>query len=92
MSFAIAFPNIDPIIFSVGPLAIRWYGLAYLAGVLLGIQYIKAFAAKPPYAMDRKNADDFLIWVFLGIFLGGRLGYIAFARRDLPRLERGYRL
>ncbi|MBT3992224.1 MAG: prolipoprotein diacylglyceryl transferase [Rhodospirillaceae bacterium] len=78
MSFAIAFPNIDPIIFSVGPLAIRWYGLAYLAGVLLGIQYIKAFAAKPPYAMDRKNADDFLIWVFLGIFLGGRLGYIAF--------------
>lgn len=78
MTFALAFPNIDPVIFSVGPLAVRWYSLAYIAGLLIGIKYISSFVKTPPFAMEQKNVDDFLVWVTIGIVLGGRLGYIAF--------------
>jgi phosphatidylglycerol---prolipoprotein diacylglyceryl transferase len=83
MTFAIAFPNIDPVIFSLGPFAIRWYALAFIAGLLLGIKYIGMFVANPPHAMDQKNVDDFLVWVTLGVVLGGRLGYIGFYNVEL---------
>ena len=78
MTLAIAFPNIDPIIFSVGPLSIRWYALSYIAGLLIGIKYIGYFVSKTPYAMDRKNTEDLLVWLTLGVILGGRLGYVLF--------------
>ena len=83
MTFAIAFPNIDPVIFSVGPFAIRWYALAFIAGLLIGIKYLGVFVTKPPHAMDKKNVDDFLVWLTLGVVLGGRLGYIAFYNAEL---------
>lgn len=78
MTFAMAFPNIDPVIFSIGPFSIRWYALAYIAGLLIGIKYIGSFVAVPPQAMNQKNVDDLLVWLTLGIVLGGRLGYIGF--------------
>ncbi len=91
MTFAIAFPNIDPVIFAIGPFAIRWYALAFIAGLLIGIKYLGAFVAKPPHAMDQKpphamsqkNVDDFLVWLTLGVVLGGRLGYITFYNAEL---------
>jgi len=78
MSLAIAFPNIDPVIFSFGPLSIRWYALSYIAGLLIGIKYIAYFVTKSPHAMDKKNTDDLLVWLTLGVLFGGRLGYVAF--------------
>ena len=78
MTFTIAFPNIDPVIFAIGPLAIRWYSLAFIAGLLIGIKYIGWFVTKPPHAMDQKNVGDFLVWVTLGVVLGGRFGYVGF--------------
>jgi len=78
------FPNIDPIAFSIGPLAIHWYGLAYVAGILLGWAYARRIAANDALWPDntspisRAQLDDFVVWAALGIVLGGRIGYILF--------------
>ena len=82
--FVIAFPEIDPIALQLGPLAVRWYGLAYFAGILLGWWYARRLVSdarlwggriSPPTVSD---VDDFLLWLVLGIILGGRLGYALF--------------
>jgi phosphatidylglycerol:prolipoprotein diacylglycerol transferase len=77
------FPAFDPIIVSIGPLAIRWYALAYIGGILLGWLYARAliraeelWGGKPPLTLE--DFDDFVLWVTLGIILGGRLGYVLF--------------
>ena len=71
-------PNIDPIAFSVGPLAVRWYGLMYLLGFVagwwLGVRRIKQGVAP----VTRQQLDDLLFLVVLGVILGGRLGYVLF--------------
>ncbi|MYZ48855.1 prolipoprotein diacylglyceryl transferase [Propylenella binzhouense] len=78
------FPDIDPIAFQIGPVAVRWYGLAYLAGILLGWAYAKRLARTQRIWGDRPapitpaDIDDLLIWVTLGVVLGGRLGYAIF--------------
>ncbi len=78
------FPNIDPIAFSIGPLAIHWYGLAYVAGILLGWAYARRIAANNALwpnntsPISRSQLDDFIVWAALGIVLGGRIGYIFF--------------
>ncbi len=78
------FPNIDPIAFSIGPLAIHWYGLAYVAGILLGWAYARRIAANDTLwpndtsPISRPQLDDFIVWAALGIVLGGRIGYILF--------------
>lgn len=71
--------NIDPIAFSIGPLVIRWYALAYLAGFLLGWRYCIRIANSSQN--DRPNADDIdnlISWIVVGVILGGRLGYVLF--------------
>ncbi|NQV56817.1 MAG: prolipoprotein diacylglyceryl transferase [Rhodospirillales bacterium] len=78
MITAIPFPSIDPVLIAIGPLAIRWYALAYIAGLLLGWKYVKIYVAKPPGAMQEKDIDDFLVWATLGVVLGGRIGYVVF--------------
>lgn len=78
MTFAIPFPHIDPILIEIGPLAIRWYALAFIAGLLIGWKYVLAFVAKPPNAMSTNDVDDFLVWATLGVVLGGRIGYVGF--------------
>ncbi len=81
---AIPFPDIDPVLISIGPLAVHWYGLAYVAGILLGWRYCRRMAATPTLwagqkpAMTVADIDDFLLWSAVGIVLGGRLGYILF--------------
>ena len=74
---AIAFTSIDPVAVSLGPLVIRWYALAYIAGLLLGWRYCRYLAARGgPVTPDA--FDDFLTWATLGVVLGGRLGYVLF--------------
>lgn len=75
---AIAFPSIDPIIFAIGPFAIRWYALAYIAGLVIGWQLMMYFSRKPDSKVKDKEVDDFFAWAILGVILGGRLGYVVF--------------
>jgi len=79
----IPFPNIDPVIFQIGPVAIRWYALAYIAGILLGWLYSRALIRSErlwggPAPLTLADFDDFVLWVTLGIILGGRTGYVLF--------------
>lgn len=79
---AITYPAIDPVAFHLGPLSVRWYGLAYMAGLLLGWWYVKHLLAdtrlwrdgKPPFG--QLVADDLLLWVTLAVVVGGRLGQV----------------
>ncbi|CAA7623561.1 prolipoprotein diacylglyceryl transferase [Magnetospirillum sp. UT-4] len=75
---AIAYPHIDPIAIALGPVVIRWYAIAYIAGLVLGWRYVKFMSARPPHAMREPDVDDFLVWATLGVVLGGRLGYVLF--------------
>lgn len=75
---SIAYPHIDPIAIELGPFAIRWYAIAYIAGLMLGWRYVKWLVSKPPHAMRPLDVDDFLVWATLGVVLGGRLGYVLF--------------
>jgi phosphatidylglycerol---prolipoprotein diacylglyceryl transferase len=81
--FAIPFPVIDPVLISFGPIAIRWYALAYIVGILLGWLYARALIRREQLwdggvPMTVADYDDFVLWVTLGIILGGRLGYVLF--------------
>ncbi len=76
------FPDIDPIAIQIGPLAIRWYALAYIAGLVLGWRYCLALADRPPGLVTRAHVDDFLVWATLGVVLGGRLGFVLFYQPD----------
>ena len=71
------FPNIDPVLIEIGPFAIRWYALAYLAGVFLG-WWLLIRLNKRDGALGEKALDDLTIYAILGIILGGRLGYVLF--------------
>jgi phosphatidylglycerol:prolipoprotein diacylglycerol transferase len=81
---AFVFPDIDPIAIKLGPLAVRWYGLAYFAGILIGWRYARRIVGNErlwgghPAPMSVADIDDFLLWLVIGIVLGGRLGYALF--------------
>jgi phosphatidylglycerol:prolipoprotein diacylglycerol transferase len=80
----IPFPAFDPVLIHIGPLAIRWYALAYIIGILVGWAYARALVradslwggGKAPLTV--LDFDDFVVWVTLGIILGGRIGYVLF--------------
>ena len=84
----IPYPHFDPVLVHVGPLAIRWYALAYIVGILAGWVYARAIikndrlwggnSSKNSAPMTLAAFDDFLLWVTLGIILGGRIGYVLF--------------
>jgi len=80
---AITFPNIDPVLISLGPLQVHWYGLAYVIGILFAWWYAKQLVKDQrlwngPAPITEEEIDDFLIWAVIGIILGGRLGYVLF--------------
>ncbi|PWR20009.1 prolipoprotein diacylglyceryl transferase [Zavarzinia compransoris] len=75
---AIAFPAIDPVALQIGPLAIRWYALAYVAGIILGWRLAMRIAAQPKTPVQPREVDDLVVWLTLGIVLGGRVGYVLF--------------
>jgi phosphatidylglycerol---prolipoprotein diacylglyceryl transferase len=80
---AITFPAIDPVAISIGPLAIRWYALAYISGIVLGWIYARGLIRSEklwagPAPIAPVQLDDFILWVTIGIILGGRTGYVLF--------------
>ncbi len=80
---AIPYPVIDPVAIEVGPVSVRWYGLAYMAGILLGWLYGRYLVSRDALwggksPMTVSQADDFLLWITLGIVVGGRLGFVLF--------------
>jgi phosphatidylglycerol:prolipoprotein diacylglycerol transferase len=80
---ALPFPAIDPVAIAIGPFAIRWYALAYVVGLLGGWFYARQLAATPRFWTGLRqpsaaDIDDVIVWVALGIVLGGRLGYVLF--------------
>lgn len=88
MAFAIEFPNIDPVLIQIGPIAIRWYALSYIAGLLGAWWYIVRLLRTPqlwqgaPFSGTHKvtpdHISDLFVWCAVGVILGGRLGYVLF--------------
>ncbi|CAH2600169.1 Phosphatidylglycerol--prolipoprotein diacylglyceryl transferase [Rhodovastum atsumiense] len=72
------FPQFDPVLLQVGPLAIRWYALAYIVSLVLAWLLVRRLAALAPPVASREQVDDFLTWATLGVVIGGRLGYVFF--------------
>lgn len=75
---ALLFPNLDPVVVQIGPLAIRWYALAYITGIVLAWRLMRRLVVLPPVVATPANVDDFVSWATLGIVFGGRLGYCLF--------------
>ena len=82
--FVIPFPAFDPVLIHLGPLARRWYALAYIVGILLGWVYARWMIRDGRLWVGKKapltvqQFDDYVLWVTLGIILGGRIGYVLF--------------
>jgi len=79
----IDFPVFDPVAIAIGPFAIRWYALAYICGIVLGWLYARSLLKKDrlwggPAPISLPQLDDFILWVTIGIILGGRTGYVLF--------------
>jgi phosphatidylglycerol---prolipoprotein diacylglyceryl transferase len=75
--------GLDPVLFALGPIKIRWYSLAYLAGILIGWWYLLKLIDRPGAPMARRHADDLVFYATLGVILGGRLGYVLFYRPEV---------
>jgi phosphatidylglycerol:prolipoprotein diacylglycerol transferase len=75
-----AFPDLhlSPVLFHIGSFALRWYSLAYLAGIIIGYWYVLKLLKQPGAPMARRHADDLAFYAALGIIFGGRIGYILF--------------
>ena len=76
-------PAIDPVIFSIGIIDIRWYSLAYIIGILFGVSLIKRLNKFKGNLIPNKVIDSFLIWAVIGIIVGGRVGYVLFYQTKL---------
>ena len=79
-STAIAFPDLglSPVALDLGFFQLRWYSLAYLAGIFIGYWYLLKLLKQPGAPMARRHADDLVFYASLGIIFGGRLGYVLF--------------
>ncbi|UFS74162.1 prolipoprotein diacylglyceryl transferase [Tardiphaga sp. 37S4] len=83
----IAFPVFDPVAIALGPIVIRWYALAYIGGIVLGWIYARALIKSTklwggPSPISLLDFDDFILWVTIGIIVGGRTGYVLFYNLD----------
>ena len=83
------FPDIDPVLLRIGPLAVRWYALAYIGGILFGWWYVRNLLTRSHLwregraAFSREQLGDLMFWVVLGVLVGGRLGYVLFYAPDM---------
>lgn len=80
---SIQYPQIDPVLISIGPLPIRWYSLAYIAGIAGGWWYVTRLIAnkalwKDKAPITKAQLEDVVFWVAIGVIAGGRLGYVLF--------------
>ena len=71
-------PEINPVIVSFGELSIRWYGLSYVIGLVIGYYIIKKINKSLINPIDNKVIEEFFIWTALGVIIGGRIGYVLF--------------
>ena len=74
---------LSPVAVDLGFFTIKWYSLAYLAGILIGYWYLTVLIRQPGAPMARRHADDFIFYATLGIIIGGRLGYVLFYQPDI---------
>ena len=74
----LSFPDISPIMFSIGPLAIRWYSMAYLVGIVAGWMLVNRNVRINKLGLEKTQIEDLMFYITLGIILGGRLGYAIF--------------
>ncbi|HIF9076607.1 prolipoprotein diacylglyceryl transferase [Photobacterium damselae subsp. damselae] len=79
----LTFPQIDPVLVQIGPLAIRWYGLMYLIGFAFAMWLANRRAEQPGSGWTKDQVSDLLFAGFLGVVIGGRIGYVLFYNFDL---------
>lgn len=72
------FPEIDPVMFSIGPVSLHWYGMMYLIGFVFALWLANRRAAKPNSGWQKSEVETLLYVGFVGVFIGGRLGYVLF--------------
>ncbi len=75
--------GLSPVALDLGFFKLRWYSLAYIAGILGGWWYLVRLLAQPGAPMARRHADDFIFYATLGIILGGRIGYVLFYKPEM---------
>ena len=76
-------PSIDPVIFSISFIDIRWYSLAYIFGLIFGLYLIKKLNKIKGNVISVNELDNFFLWAVLGIIIGGRIGYVFFYQTKL---------
>ena len=79
---ALPFPDIDPVAFRLGPVAVRWYGIAYLLGFVSAYFALRAMIRRGDLRMSKVQLGDLMAWVVAGVLAGGRLGWWLFYRRS----------
>ena len=80
----LAYPSIDPVLITLGPISLRWYALAYIVGIWLGYAYVSRLnrVRLSTPLLTTKQLEDLMVWAVVGIIIGGRLGYVCFYKFD----------
>lgn len=78
MLLQIKFPDIKPVLFEIGPISVRWYGLMYMASFIIGYFLLKRAAKRRKLDLSTDDLYDLLFLLILGVMVGGRLGYVLF--------------
>ena len=78
MNQYLQFPDFNPVALSLGPISLHWYGLMYLFGIVGALFLAKRRASKPDSQWTAQQVENLLFWGFLGLFIGGRVGYVFF--------------
>ncbi len=78
----LTYPQIDPVAFSIGPLSVHWYGLAYLGAFIVATYIAKYFCQFKHSPLKKKDVDDLIFYGAIGVILGGRIGYVLFYNFD----------
>ncbi len=74
----LTYPEIDPVLFQIGPIAIRWYALAYIAGLIGGWRWVAYLNRRAGTPLAPAQLDDLLFWIAIGVIVGGRVGHVLF--------------
>ena len=74
----LTYPEIDPVLIQIGPIAIRWYALAYIAGLIGGWRWVAYLNRRAGMVVTPAQLDDLLFWIAIGVILGGRIGHVLF--------------
>ncbi|MCA3254879.1 MAG: prolipoprotein diacylglyceryl transferase [Alphaproteobacteria bacterium] len=70
--------GLSPVLFEIGPFALRWYSISYIVGIIFGWWYFTKLTKQPGAPCSSKHVDDYVTWLTLGVILGGRIGYVMF--------------